>query len=317
MAAFFRGFLLFFFGAVLGAAGVLLFAPSFNVVVSRGAGSQPPLEFVSPVAPAPMVAKTPAAPSPAVPVAAVEAAKPAVVATPKPVPAPAPAPAPAVASADPAIDFKAISQHLILWPTTVTVKTTTTVPVLADGKKVQDLDLAAGTVLQVSKVLADGSLEARAKGAKFEIPSALTDFSVELGKRVADLVAKGTKFDSPFAASSPAPVPATPVPAPVAATPVVVAVVAKPLTLAQRVDLLYGIKPESETPPTPVAPAPTPPAATPVAAPTAAPTPAATSPAVPVAPVVEAAPAAAAPAADPKAVEKGKDLDRKMNQLFK
>lgn len=311
MAAFFRGFLLFFFGAVLGAAGVLLFAPSFNVVVSRGAGSQPPLEFVSPVAPAPMVAKTPAAPSPAVPVAAVEAAKPAVVATPKPVPAPAPAPA--VASADPAIDFKAISQHLILWPTTVTVKTTTTVPVLADGKKVQDLDLAAGTVLQVSKVLADGSLEARAKGAKFEIPSALTDFSVELGKRVADLVAKGTKFDSPFAASSPAPVPATPVPAPVAATPVVVAVVAKPLTLAQRVDLLYGIKPESETPPTPVAPAPTPPAATPVAAPT----PAATSPAVPVAPVVEAAPAAAAPAADPKAVEKGKDLDRKMNQLFK
>lgn len=311
MAAFFRGFLLFFFGAVLGAAGVLLFAPSFNVVVSRGAGSQPPLEFVSPVAPAPMVAKTPAAPSPAVPVAAVEAAKPAVVATPKPVPAPAPAPA--VASADPAIDFKAISQHLILWPTTVTVKTTTTVPVLADGKKVQDLDLAAGTVLQVSKVLADGSLEARAKGAKFEIPSALTDFSVELGKRVADLVAKGTKFDSPFAASSPAPVPATPAPAPVAATPVVVAVVAKPLTLAQRVDLLYGIKPESETPPTPVAPAPTPPAATPVAAPT----PAATSPAVPVAPVVEAAPAAAAPAADPKAVEKGKDLDRKMNQLFK
>lgn len=304
MAAFFRGFLLIFFGAVLGAAGVLLFAPSFNVVVSRGAGSRPPLEFASPVAPAPMVAKTSVAPSPAVPVAAAEAAKPAVV---------VPAPPPAVASADPAIDFKAISQHLILWPTTVTVKTTTTVPVLADGKKVQDLDLAAGTVLQVSKVLADGSLEARAKGAKFEIPSALTDFSVELGKRVADLVAKGTKFDSPFAASSPAPVAPTPAPAPVAATPVVVAVVAKPLTLAQRVDLLYGIKPESETPPAPVAPAPTPPAAAPTAAPTAA----ATSPAAPVAPVVEAAPAAAAPATDPKAVEKGKDLDRKMNQLFK
>lgn len=313
MAAFFRGFLLFFFGAVLGAAGVLLFAPSFNVVVSRGAGSQPPLEFASPVAPAPMVAKTSVAPSPAVPVAAAEAAKPAVVSAPKPAPAVVPAPPPAVASADPAIDFKAISQHLILWPTTVTVKTTTTVPVLADGKKVQDLDLAAGTVLQVSKVLADGSLEARAKGAKFEIPSALTDFSVELGKRVADLVAKGTKFDSPFAASSPAPVAATPAPAPVAATPVVVAVVAKPLTLAQRVDLLYGIKPESETPPAPDAPTPRPP----VAAPVPAPTPAATSPAAPVAPVVEAAPAAAAPATDPKAVEKGKDLDRKMNQLFK
>ena len=44
------------------------------------------------------------------------------------------------------------------------------------------------------------------------------------------------------------------------------------------------------------------------------PTPAVVAPA-PAAPVVEVAPVA--PAADAKGVEKGKDLDRKMNQLFK
>jgi hypothetical protein len=212
---------------------------------------------------------------------------------------------------EPTIDFKSISEHLILWPTTVTVKAATTVPLMADGKKVQDLALDAGTVLQLSKVLADGSLEVRAKGAKFEIKSALTDFSVELGKRVSELVAKGAKIDSPFAATPPstAPVAAS---APVASTPVTTAPVvsvaaATPwvrLTLAQRVDVLFGNKPDTVVPAATVAPVTTSPAA-----PAATPAPAAVAP---VAPVVEAA-----PAADPKAAEKGKDLDRKLNQLFK
>ena len=191
------------------------------------------------------------------------------------------------------------------------MKAATTVPLMADGKKVQDLALDAGTVLQLSKVLADGSLEVRAKGAKFEIKSALTDFSVELGKRVSELVAKGAKIDSPFAATPPstAPVAAS---APVASTPVTTAPVvsvaaATPwvrLTLAQRVDVLFGNKPDTVVPAATVAPVTTSPAA-----PAATPAPAAVAP---VAPVVEAA-----PAADPKAAEKGKDLDRKLNQLFK
>jgi hypothetical protein len=190
----------------------------------------------------------------------------------------------------------------------VTVKTATTVPVLVDGKKTQDLALDVGTVLQVSKVLADGSLEARAKGAKFEIKSTLTDFSVELGKRVSELVAKGAKIDSPFA-SAPTATPATPA-APAPAVPVPAATVAAaapkgPLTLAQRVDILFGNKPDAAVPAATVAPVTAAPATTP--APAVAP--AAT------APVVEAAPTA--PAADPKGAEKGKDLDRKINQLFK
>ena len=291
MAAFFRGLLIFLFGAIVGAGGILFFTPSFNVVVSRSESAARPIEVA--VASAPVVAPVvPAAPKVTSPVAT---PAPATVAA-----APSPPTATAPTATEPAIDFKAISEHLILWPTAVSVKTATAVPVIVDGKKVQDLVLEVGTVLQVSKVLADGSLEVRAKGAKFEIKSTLTDFSVELGKRVSELVAKGTKFDSPFAAAQGATVAAAST-APVVVTPATaapVAVVPKgPPTLAQRVDILFGVKPDEVTPAVP--------------APAANSVPAAV---VPVAPVVEVAPAVTA---DPKAGEKGKDLDRKMNQLFK
>ena len=291
MAAFFRGLLIFLFGTIVGAGGILFFTPSFNVVVSRSESAARPIEVA--VASAPVVAPVvPAAPKVSSPVAT---PAPAVVAA-----VPSPPTATASAAAEPAIDFKAISEYLVLWPTAVSVKTATAVPVIVDGKKVQDLVLAVGTVLQVSKVLADGSLEVRAKGAKFEIKSTLTDFSVELGKRVSELVAKGTKFDSPFAAAQGATVAAAST-APVAVAPVTaapVAVVPKgPPTLTQRVDVLFGVKPAEVAPAAP--------------APAVNPVPAAV---VPVAPVVEVAPAVTA---DPKAGEKGKDLDRKMNQLFK
>jgi len=305
MAAFFRGLLLFLFGAIVGAGGILFFTPSFNVVVSRSPGAAKPIEVAAAPAPVavPAVAATTKAAAPA-PAPTAVAVAPATVAPATVVPT-------APVADEPTIDFKSISEHLILWPTTVTVKAATTVPLMADGKKVQDLALDAGTVLQLSKVLADGSLEVRAKGAKFEIKSALTDFSVELGKRVSELVAKGAKIDSPFAATPPstAPVAAS---APVASTPVTTAPVvsvaaATPwvrLTLAQRVDVLFGNKPDTVVPAATVAPVTTSPAA-----PAATPAPAAVAP---VTPVVEAA-----PAADPKAAEKGKDLDRKLNQLFK
>ena len=291
MAVFFRGLLIFLFGAIVGAGGILFFTPSFNVVVSRSESAARPIEVA--VASAPVVAPVvPAAPKVTSPVAT---PAPATVAA-----APSPPTATAPTATEPAIDFKSISEHLILWPTAVSVKTATAIPVIVDGKKVQDLVLEVGTVLQVSKVLADGSLEVRAKGAKFEIKSTLTDFSVELGKRVSELVAKGTKFDSPFAAAQGATVAAAST-APVGVTPATaapVAVVPKgPPTLAQRVDILFGVKPDEVTPAVPVPAANSVPAAV-----------------VPVAPVVEVAPAVTA---DPKAGEKGKDLDRKMNQLFK
>jgi hypothetical protein len=88
----------------------------------------------------------------------------------------------------------------------------------------------------------------------------------------------------------------------------------KPPTLAQRIDVLYGRKPPEPgavvAPSSPAAPA---------ALVTPAPMPA---PATPIVPAATPVPAAA-PAAEPtpreaaKVEEKGKDLDRKMNQLFK
>jgi len=169
-------------------------------------------------------------------------------------------------------------------------------------------------VLQLTRVLPTGQLEVRAKGAKFEIKSSSTDFAVELGKRVSELVAKGTKFDSPYpAASATAAAPESPAPSAttVASAAPVVAAPKRPLTLAERIDVLYGRKaPEPVVTPADVAPAA--PAASPAAA---APAPTSTTVVAP-APAVTPAPAPATREAA-KVEEKGKDLDRKMNQLFK
>lgn len=312
MTAFFRGLLLFLFGALFGAAGILFLTPSFQVDVRRGDTAIKPLDLGPRVAqptPAPApVAAAPAAPKPtaAAPVVAVKPAAPA-----------APA-APTSPAAEPPLDFAAISRHLILWPTAVTVKTPTTVAVNVEGQKPQGLALEVGTVLQLTRVLPDGKLEVRAKGAKFEIKSTSTDFAAELGKRVSELVAKGTKFDSPYPTAAPAvaAVPATPAPsaAPAAAAPGVVTP-KRPLTLAERIDVLYGRKPAE--PVEPVAPSVAAPSA-PVPAPAA---PAAASSSTPTPAAAAAAPATPAPAPASgeaaKVEEKGKDLDRKMNQLFK
>jgi hypothetical protein len=294
MAAFFRGLLLFLFGAIAGAAGILFLTPSFQVDIRRGDTAIKPLDLgtrvaqptPAPVVPAPAPTKA-TAPAPAV---AVKPAAPAASAVPT-----------TPATAEPALDFAAISRHLILWPTAVTVKTPTTVVVNVEGQKPQDLALEAGAVLQLTRVLPTGQLEVRAKGTKFEIKSTSTDFAAELGKRVSELVAKGTKFDSPYPTAV-ASVAAEPAPAaPVAVAPVVVAPKG-PLTLAERIDVLYGRKAPEPVVPTPVSTAPAAPAAPVVAAPAT--------------PVVAPAPTPATPEAA-KVEEKGKDLDRKMNQLFK
>jgi Meckel syndrome type 1 protein len=309
MAAFFRGLLLFLFGAIAGAAGILFLTPSFQVDIRRGDTAIKPLDLGTSVAqptPAPVV-PTPAPPkatAPA-PVVAVKPAAPAIPAAPT-----------TPTTAEPALDFAAISRHLILWPTAVTVKAPTTVVVNVEGQKPQDLALEAGAVLQLTRVLPTGQLEVRAKGAKFEIKSSSTDFAVELGKRVSELVAKGTKFDSPYpTASATAAAPESPAPsaATVASATPVVAAPKRPLTLAERIDVLYGRKaPEpaapSAAPVAPVSPAPA--ANTPAASTAPAPAPAADTPA----PAVTPAPATREAA---KVEEKGKDLDRKMNQLFK
>jgi hypothetical protein len=313
MAAFFRGLLLFLFGALAGAGGILFLTPSFQVDVRRGDTAIKPLDLGTRVAQPTPAAVEPATPKPVTPAPVAVATKPSV-------PAPVAVSAPAPTTPEPSLDFAAISRHLILWPTAVTVKTPTTVTVNVEGQKPQDLALEAGAVLQLTRVLPTGQLEVRAKGAKFEIKSTFTDFAAELGKRVTELVAKGTKFDSPYptavasAAAEPAPA------APVAVAPVVVAPKGPP-TLAQRIDVLYGRKPPEpgavvapSAPASLIIPAPMPAPATPIV-PAATPAPA-VAPSAPAAAPSTPAAAPSTPAAA-KVEEKGKDLDRKMNQLFK
>lgn len=304
MAAFFRGLLVFLFGAIAGAAGILFLTPSFQVDIRRGDTVIKPLDLGTRVAQPAPAAVEPAAAKPATPapttVAAVKPAAPAAAA--------ASGTATASAATEPALDFAAISRHLVLWPTAVKVKSPTTVTVNAEGQKPQELALEAGAVLQLTRVLPTGQLEVRAKGAKFEIRSTFTDFAVELGKRAAELVANGTKLDSTHATAV-----ESVAAAPAAVAPAVAPAVIKPKlppTLAQRIDVLYGRKPPEPE----LTPAVSVPAAAPVSSPAAAPS-------VPV-PVPSAAPTVApAPAAPSreaaKVEEKGKDLDRKMNQLFK
>lgn len=302
MAAFFRGLLLFFFGALVGAGGILFFAPGFQVVVSRGDTPVRPVEFGG-TKPAPAVAAAPA--SVPKPTKETPSAQPVVAAQPVAPVVPVASAGPAAPAApEPALDFAYLSKNLITWPTAVTTKSATTVAVVVDGKKVQDLALEAGAVLQLTKVLADGNLEVRAKGAKFEIKSTLTDFTAELAKRVAELVSKGTKLDSPLAASAVAvsaePAPA-PIPEPAAPAPAVAAKPKGPLTLEERVNVLFGKKPAEETPSVVPAPA----------------VPSSAAPAPSSAPVPAAPAAPAAPAGGSKEAEKAQDLDRKINQLFK
>ncbi len=291
MAAFFRGLLLFLLGALVGAGGILFFTPSFQVVVSRGDTAIKPahLGAAKPVAVAAVAPKPPAKPE-----KAAQAVTPA-------------GPAPQTASAaETALDFAFLSRNLNIWPTAVTTKAATTVAVIVDGKQAQELALEAGAVLQLTKVLADGNLEVRAKGAKFEIKSSLTDFTAELAKRVAELVSKGAKFDSPFptATATATAAAAAPSPAPAPAAPVSVAKPKGPLTLEERVNVLFGKKPAEEAPPN-------------VPDSTAKPAPAIVPASSPASPPVPAPPPPAAPTSDPKGDEKAKDLDRKINQLFK
>jgi hypothetical protein len=285
MAAFFRGFLLFAVGAAVGAAAVFLFAPGFSVAVSRAPGNEPRLTLVNPLArpavvvpevlvPVPQDKPTPVVTAlvPVSPVAIVE-----------------PTTKPAASS----LDFKSISEHTIFWPNSVSVTAATKAALLDDGKKSGETELPAGTVIQISKVLSTGAIEGRARGSKLEVNSLATNFEDALRKRLAELTEKGAKFTPPFladAAASPAvataETPAVPAPAAVAATPVSgPAVSSAPATLEDKVNVLFGRKPEAKTekPATPTAPAP------------------ATTP----------APAAAMQA------EKKEDLDRKINQLFK
>ncbi|MCE2684838.1 MAG: hypothetical protein LW857_06710, partial [Verrucomicrobiae bacterium] len=76
--------------------------------------------------------------------------------------------------------------------------------------------LADGDVLQVSKVLGDGTLEVRAQGLKFEIDQKLTDFEAGVRRKIAELADRGSTIPAPYKTDRPyvppiAPLPTAPV----------------------------------------------------------------------------------------------------------
>lgn len=298
MASFLRYLLAFVAGTAVGAVAILLTHPGFSVVVTSVPPAAPavasaPVTPPAPVAPKPAVASVPA------PVVVAEAPKPV---APKPAEVP---PAPVVketAPAGPGLDFAALNERPVFWPASVVLTSATNAPLVENGKRIGELPLTAGTVLQVSKVLADGTLEVRAKGMKFEVSSKLTDFETLVRRKIQELIEKDAKVLAPLVrdamaatpvAVAPAPTPVAPV-APVAEEAPKPAPRAAPVTLDDKMNALFGRRP-APVEKTETAPAPTP---TPAKEATPAP--------------VEPTPAPV----DTKAQEKKADLDRRMNGLF-
>ena len=98
----------------------------------------------------------------------------------------------------PQLDYTAINERPVFWPSSVKVLTNTAVPLLEKNKKIADLPLNAGEVLQLSKVYGDGKLEVRAKNLKFEIDSKLTNFDALVREKIKELAAQGNNTLAPF-----------------------------------------------------------------------------------------------------------------------
>jgi hypothetical protein len=98
----------------------------------------------------------------------------------------------------PQLDYTAINERPIFWPSAVKVLANTTVPLLEKNKKIADLPLSVGDILQLSKVYGDGKLEVRAKNLKFEIDSKLTNFDILVREKIRELAAQGNNTLAPF-----------------------------------------------------------------------------------------------------------------------
>jgi hypothetical protein len=241
--------MVFLLGALVGAVAILFFLPTFSAtfsnvpsgavgaVVAPTKPAEPVAKVEEPAKPAEPVAKVEEPAKPAEPVAKVEEpAKPAEPVAKVEEPAKPAEPAKpmteepakstdAVAKVEPKpktdanqkLDYTALNARPIFWPPSVLVTTATSTSLMEKGKKVADIPLADGDVLQVSKVLGDGTLEVRAQGLKFEIDQKLTDFEAGVRRKIAELADRGSTIPAPYKTDRPyvppiAPLPTAPVP---------------------------------------------------------------------------------------------------------
>lgn len=238
MLAFFRHLMVFLLGALVGAVAILFFLPTFSATftnTSMGAvakveepakPAEPVAKVEEPAKPAEPVAKVEEPAKPAEPVAKVEEpAKPAepvakVEEPAKPAEPGKPMVDDAAAKAEPKpkadsnqkLDYTALNARPVFWPPSVLVISATSSALMEQGKKVADIPLAEGDVLQISKVLGDGTLEVRAQGLKFEIDQKLTDFEAGVRRKIAELADKGSTIPAPYKTDRPYVPPIAPLP---------------------------------------------------------------------------------------------------------
>lgn len=134
-------------------------------------------------------------------------------------PAPRPEPAPsapaAVAAVDNTpVDFGELCIKPAAWPPIITLTKETSAQVRQGEEVIAEIPLAVGDKLQVSKVFGDGTVEVRAKGAKFVIPHVVTDLEPQARARLNEISGKPRAPAPQPVAQRPAPAPARPAPKP-------------------------------------------------------------------------------------------------------
>ena len=212
MVALIKSFLLVVLGFALGALATLVFIkqtesggilPSGNRPVAMAPAPAPkpatgdttlfgkpsPGAGAVAVAPTtPAVAPTPEPREPEAEPATPPKAPESVVTTPEPEPEPSPA-APAVVDITP-VDFGELCIKPAAWPPVITLNKAIDAQILQGNEIIGELPVAAGERLQVTKVFGDGTVEVRAKGARFVVDHKLTDLEPQARARLAEISGK-------------------------------------------------------------------------------------------------------------------------------
>jgi len=105
---------------------------------------------------------------------------------PKPTPAVVPVVEVPVAAEEP-VDFRELCIKPAAWPPSITLNKEVNAEVKEGEDVIAEIPLSAGERVQVSKVFGDGTVEVRAKGAKFTINAADTDLATQARGRLAEI----------------------------------------------------------------------------------------------------------------------------------
>ena len=205
MVSLIKSFLLVVLGAALGALGALLWvkhqenAPRVARVPAPVAVA-PTAPVREPAAPPGLFGKPGDAPSSETSGATESPPPPPAEETPAPVvetpPAPVdPAPPPVVDTPqpevppvqEPPVDFGELCIKPAAWPPVITLNKAIDAQILQGNEVIGELPLAAGERLQVTKVFGDGTVEVRAKGAKFIVDHKVTDLEPQARARLAEI----------------------------------------------------------------------------------------------------------------------------------